>query len=125
VAVFPSWQVFRWQYPRVYARPGQFDEAHYRSQWTLMLNNEGRRTLHKIAAYMKERQRMGERWTGPLHRLDVPFKLIWGKRDPIAVYAIAQKLCQSNPEAQLFTLDEIGHYPQLEAPEMVADCLLQ
>jgi len=90
-----------------------------------MLNNEGRRTLHKIAAYMKERQRMGERWTGPLHRLDVPFKLIWGKRDPIAVYAIAQKLCQSNPEAQLFTLDEIGHYPQLEAPEMVADCLLQ
>jgi len=124
-ARFSSWQVFRWQYPRVYAQPGQFDQAHYRSQWALMLNNEGRRTLHKIAAYMKERQRMGERWTGPLHRLDVPLKVIWGKRDPIAVYAIAQKLCQSNPGAQLFTLDEIGHYPQLEAPEMVADCLLQ
>jgi len=120
-----SWQVFRWQYPRVYARPGQFDETHYRSQWALMLNNEGRRTLHKIAVYMKERQRMGERWTGPLHRLDVPLKVIWGKRDPIAVYSIAQKLCKSSPGAQLFILDDIGHYPQLEAPETVADCLLQ
>ena len=120
-----SWQVFRRQYPRVYARPGQFDEAHYRSQWSLMLNNEGRRVLHKIAGYMTERQRMGERWTGPLHRLELPLKVIWGKKDPIAVYAIAQKLCKSNPAAQLFSLEDIGHYPQLESPKLVADCLFQ
>lgn len=120
-----NWQVFKRQYPRVYAQPGQFDENHYRSQWALMLNNEGRRTLHKIAGYMKERRRMGKRWTGPLHRLDVPLKVIWGKRDPIAVYSIAQKLCKSNPRAQLFTLDDSGHYPQLEAPARVADCLFQ
>ncbi len=124
-ARFSSWQVFRWQYPQVYAQPEQFDDIHYQSQWTLMLHNEGRRTLHKIAGYMKERQRVGERWTGPLHRLDVPLKVIWGKRDPIAVYSIAQKLCKSNTRAQLFTLDDIGHYPQLEAPETVADCLCQ
>ena len=124
-ARFSSWQVFRRQYPKVYARPTQFDEAHYRSQWALMLNNEGRKVLHKIAGYMKERQRMGERWTGPLHRLDIPLKVIWGKQDPIAVYAIAQKLCRSNPAAQLFTLEDVGHYPQLEAPERVVDCLFQ
>ncbi len=124
-ARFSSWQVFRRQYPRVYASPEQFDEAHYRTQWALMLNNEGRRTLHKIAAYMKERQRMGERWTGPLHRLDVPLKVIWGKLDPIAVFSIAQKLCKSNPAATLFSLDEVGHYPQLEAPATVADTLLR
>ncbi len=122
-ARFGSWQLFRWQYPRVYAQPKQFDEIHYRSQWSLLLNNDGRRILHKIAAYMQERERMGERWTGPLHRLDVPLKLIWGKSDPIAVYSIAQKLCQANPAAQLYTLDDIGHYPQLEAAEMVADCI--
>jgi pimeloyl-ACP methyl ester carboxylesterase len=40
------------------------------------------------------------------------------------VYSIAQKLCKSNPAAKLFTLDDVGHYPQLEAPETVADCLL-
>jgi pimeloyl-ACP methyl ester carboxylesterase len=72
---------------------------------------------------MKERQRMGERWTGPLHRLDLPFRVIWGKRDPIAVYAIAEKLCDINKAAKLYTLDDVAHYPQLEAPGLVAECL--
>jgi len=122
-ARFSSWRIFRLQYPRVYARPQQFDEMHYRSQWSLMLNNQRRNTLHKIAGYMKQRQRMAERWTGPLHRLDLPFRVIWGKRDPIAVYSIALKLSQCNPSVSLCTLEETGHYPQLEDPESVAQCL--
>jgi pimeloyl-ACP methyl ester carboxylesterase len=115
-----SWRLFRKQYPNVYADPGQFDEAHYRSQWSLMLNNGGRQVLHKIAGYMKERTRMGNRWTGPLERLDLPLRVLWGDRDPIALYAIAQRLCSRNPRAQLHTLEGIGHYPQLEAPQRVA-----
>jgi pimeloyl-ACP methyl ester carboxylesterase len=122
-----SWRVFRSQYPRVYADPARFDEAHYRAQWALMLNNGGRRTLHKVAGYMKERTRMGEQWTGPLHRLDLPLKVIWGREDPIALYAIAQKLCECNPSAELVTLDGIGHYPQLEDPAAVGEriCVAQ
>jgi pimeloyl-ACP methyl ester carboxylesterase len=119
-AQLTSWRIFRLQYPRVYADPAQFNEDHYQSQWVLLLNNGGRRTLHKIAAYMKERTRMGKLWTGPLHRFDLPLKVIWGRKDPIAVHAIARELCANNPNADLTTLDEIGHYPQLEAPEQVA-----
>lgn len=115
-----SWAVFRNQYASVYANPGQFDELHYRSQWALIQNNQGRRTLHKVAGYMKERLRMGDRWTGPLHRLEIPLRVIWGRRDPISVYAIAERLCRENPRAELYTLDEIGHYPQLEAADEVA-----
>ncbi len=114
-----SWRMFQLQYPRVYADPSQFDEFHYRSQWSLLLNNGGRRTLHKIAGYMRERTRMGEQWTGPLHRLELPLKVIWGKEDPIAVYGIAEKLCEMNQSAGLETLEGVGHYPQLEAPERV------
>ncbi len=123
-ARFTSWRLFRLQYPRVYADPDQFDDLHYESQWSLLLNNGGRRTLHKIAGYMKERTRMGEAWTGPLHRLDVPLKVIWGREDPIAVYAIAERLSRHNESADLVTLDGIGHYPQLEAPERVAGAFL-
>jgi pimeloyl-ACP methyl ester carboxylesterase len=115
-----GWRFFRLQYPQVYARPGQFDEDHYRSQWALLTHNGGRRTLHRIAGYMRERTRMGERWTGPLHRFDGPLRVIWGRQDPIAVYAIAEKLCRENPRAELVTLEGVGHYPQLEAPERVA-----
>ena len=118
-----SWRIFRLQYPRVYADPKQFDELHYQSQWALLLNNNGRRTLHKIAGYMRERTRMGEQWTGPLHRLEVPCKVIWGKQDPIAVYDIALKLCGRNQAISLTTLEKTGHYPQLEAPRRVAEML--
>jgi pimeloyl-ACP methyl ester carboxylesterase len=124
-ARFTSWRIFRLQYPRVYADPQQFDEAHYQSQWSLLLNNGGRRTLHKIAGYMRERTRMGVQWTGPLHRLELPFKVIWGKKDPIAVYEIALKLCSQNQAIKLTTLDSVGHYPQLEAPERIAEALCQ
>ena len=119
-----SWQIFRRQYPRVYAHPQQFDETHYRSQWALMLNNHGRRTLHKVAGYMRERTRMGDRWTGPLHRLEIPFKVIWGTQDPIAVPAIADKLLRANAGAKLYWFEDTGHYPQLEAAEKLAHALL-
>jgi pimeloyl-ACP methyl ester carboxylesterase len=119
-ARFSSWRVFRLQYPRVYARPEQFDEDHYRSQWSLLTHNNGRKTLHRIAGYMRERTRMGERWTGPLHRYEGPLRVIWGRQDPIAVYGIAEKLCRMNTSAELVTLDGVGHYPQLESPERIA-----
>lgn len=118
-----SWRVFKLQYPRVYAEPGRFDESHYRSQWALMLHNGGRRVLHRIAGYMRERTRMGEQWTGPLHRLELPLRVVWGRQDPIAVFAIAEQLVANNPRAVLTVLDGVGHYPQLEAPERVAAAL--
>ena len=105
--------------------PCEFDEAHYREQWALVLNNDGRRVLAKIAGYMKERQRRGKQWLGPLHRTRLPLKLIWGRRDPIAVYAIAEKICTQNPRASLLTLDDVAHYPQLEIPQQVANGVLK
>ena len=125
IARLSSYQVFRHQYPRVYADPGAFDEEHYRQQWALVLNNDGRRVLSKIAGYMKERERRGKRWLGPLHRTRVPLKLVWGRRDPIAIYAIAEKICAQNPHAILQTLDDVAHYPQLESPQLVASEVLK
>jgi len=120
-----SYLVFRNQYPAVYARPDEFDEEHYRQQWALVLNNDGRRVLAKIAGYMKERERNGKRWLGPLHRTRVPLSLIWGRRDPIAVHSIAEKICTQNPRASLTTLNDVGHYPQLESPQQVANSILK
>jgi pimeloyl-ACP methyl ester carboxylesterase len=120
-----SWQVFRRQYPQVYAEPENFDEQHYHDQWALMLHNEGRSALAKVACYMRERERFRERWLEPLHRLRRPLKLIWGKEDPIAVHAIAVRLAERNRRAELVTLDGTGHYPQLESPARVANEILQ
>jgi pimeloyl-ACP methyl ester carboxylesterase len=120
-----SYKVFRLQYPKVYARPDSFDEDHYREQWALILNNNGRQTLAKIAGYMKERMRNEKRWLGPLHRAKLPLKLIWGCLDSIAVFAIAKQLRVQNPHITLNVLEEVGHYPQLEAPGQVASAILE
>ena len=50
--------------------------------------------------------------------------MIWGREDPIAVHAIAERLDRENPGAELTTLDGVGHYPQLEAPDAVATHLI-
>ena len=125
VARLSSYRVFRHQYPRVYAEPGMFDEAHYQQQWSLMRYNDGSHTLAKIAGYMKERIHSEDRWLGPLHRTRVPTRLIWGRLDPIAVIAIAERLCRENPDITLNVLDGVAHYPQLEAPDHVASILLE
>lgn len=120
-----SWRLFRHQYPKVYARPDEFSEAHYQEQWSLMLNNDGRRTLAAIAGYMPERLRRRERWIGAFHGLRAPAHLIWGVEDPIAVVGMAHRAVAENPLITLNLLDETGHYPQLEAPGAVAELLLE
>ena len=119
-----SWRVFMHQFPKVYARPELFNAAHYQAQWSLLLHNEGRRVLAKVACYMKERLRYKERWLGTLHKTNLPVHLIWGQQDPIAVPAIADRLVRLRPQTGLTVIPEAGHYPQLETPEAVADAIV-
>jgi len=115
-----TYRVFRQQYPAVYANPDQFNESHYRAQWSLIQHGGGNRTLSGVAGYMRERVRFGDRWTGPLERFGLPFTMIWGKEDPIAVESIALRLAERNSLAKLVMLPGIGHYPQLEDPATVS-----
>ncbi len=115
-----SWQVFMHQYPKVYANSNQFSAAHYQAQWALMLHNNGRKVLAKVACYMRERLRYNERWLGSLHQSSLPIQLIWGQQDPIAVQSIAERLLKLRPGTELISLPEAGHYPQLEVPAQVS-----
>lgn len=60
------------------------------------------------------------RWPGKLRPIDVPTRLIWGLRDPALGPWFAE------PERYRFVgkfertlIDDAGHFPQLEAPELV------
>ena len=119
-----SWRLFRNQYPLVYADPESFSSEHYREQWSLILHNHGRRTMAKVAGYMRERERRGQRWTRPIEQSRLPMQVIWGLSDPIAVPEIADRLEERNPSAAFHRLQGVGHYPQLEAPEVVAGHIL-
>lgn len=114
VARLSSRWLFMHQYPKVYARPDEFDRDHYEAQWTLLINQQGRQVLHLLAGYMRERLEHSDRWLGALAQAGIPLRLIWGMADPIAVPAIAERLQQRLPVADAMLLQGIGHYPQLE-----------
>lgn len=92
--------------------------------WELMERNQGIARMPALASYMAERRANTERWHTPLRALDIPAMVLWGNRDPVAVFAIAERLHREIPGALLVTLDGLGHFPMLEDPARVADAIL-
>ena len=92
--------------------------------WEALNLADGRDRLPTISSYLDERVRFARRWIGALERLDLPAHVLWGRRDPIAVPAIAEALASEIPGARLTWLDELGHFPMLEDPARWAECVL-
>ncbi len=116
-------RVFIAQMHRIFGRPAS--EADLETMWLLLTREGGARRLPAIIAYVHERTRFRRRWIGALERLDVPALVAWGKRDPVCALAIAEQLAREIPHAQLTVWDDLGHYPQVEAPAVVASAVMQ
>ena len=108
--------VFKAQLRRILGRPDAVSDEELDAMWAGIERAGGRRRLPAIASYMDERTRFRDRWIAPLGRLDIPAHVLWGRRDPVAVPAIAERLAAEIPGATLTWLDDLGHYPMLEAP---------
>jgi pimeloyl-ACP methyl ester carboxylesterase len=80
--------------------------------------------LHRTIAYMTDREVNAERWTGALEATDVPLKFVWGMQDPISGAHMAEHIRGRIPGAQIVALDDVGHWPMLEAPDRVAPALI-
>ena len=55
--------------------------------------------------------------------LTVPTLVIWGVDDPIAAFAGAASLRDAIPGARLVSIEECGHLPTLEQPEIFTDAI--
>jgi pimeloyl-ACP methyl ester carboxylesterase len=53
----------------------------------------------------------------------IPSLVVWGRRDPIIPVAHGEHAVSVMPGARLEILDGVGHFPQLERPDAVADVL--
>lgn len=111
-------QTFGLQMKRIFARKPS--EETLDGMWALLEREDGVRRLPQIIRYNDERARFAERWVGALQRLDVPFLVAWGAKDPVSVIAIGERLARETSGAKLVRWDDLGHYPQLEDPARVA-----
>ena len=50
----------------------------------------------------------------------MPLGFVWGMLDPVSGAHMAQRIAERLPDAPLLALEDVAHWPQLEAPERVA-----
>ena len=115
-------RTFKAQMKRIFARP--VSETDLDAMWALLARADGPLRLPQTIRYIEERSRFRRRWIGALERLDRPTLVAWGRLDPVAVIAIARQLASEIPNAELSIWDDLGHYPQVEAPEVVASTVV-
>lgn len=113
-------RVFDAQMRRIVGDPASLSTEDLDAMWAGLVRANGRARMHHLSSYLDERVRFRDRWIEPLTRIDVPAHVLWGRRDPIAVPAIAERLAAQMPGARLTWLDELGHYPMVEAPARFA-----
>ena len=87
--------------------------------WRLISHNGGHRLTHKLMHYIGDRRRHRERWVAALQQSTVPIKLINGGSDPVSGRHLYEYFREMVPNAEAICFDDIGHYPQTEAPDLV------
>jgi pimeloyl-ACP methyl ester carboxylesterase len=92
--------------------------------WQSIARGVERPILHRLIQYMPDRVEHRDRWVGALEDTDVPLSFVWGMLDPISGAHIARRIAERLPHARLTRLDDVGHWPSLEAPgRVVAETL--
>lgn len=99
-------------------------ETQLQDFWDLIAYNDGRQVTPALLNYMVERRTHRERWVSAMENAQIPVQMINGPMDPISGAHLAQAFAQRNPRASVVSLVNVGHYPQVEAPEKVADAYL-
>lgn len=97
-------------------QPSEEEIDHF---WSLIDYHNGKWVIPRVIRYMQERSEFRDRWGGRMPDSKVPMRLINGNADPISGRHVAQFYEDFIPNADVVHLPEIGHYPQVEAPDEV------
>ncbi len=90
------------------------------AQWAFAAHDDGYTLLARTIRYIEDRRAEEKRFTGAIEEHPSPLGVVWGKRDPVAVHAMTGRLLAARPGTPLVTLDDVGHYPMVEAPAAFA-----
>ena len=96
------------------------------SFWSLVNERDGKHVFHNLISYMSDRKRHRERWVGALQNSVVPIGLINGSADPVSGAHMIERYREVVSRDQFTVqLAQIGHYPQVEAPNEVLEAYLR
>ncbi len=104
--------------PRTQPAPEVLD-----TMYELCTREHGKLALARLISYMEERRRCRERWVSALVSTELPLLVVNGVLDPVSGAHMVERLLELRPHTEVLRLD-VGHYPQVEAPEAVARAVL-
>jgi pimeloyl-ACP methyl ester carboxylesterase len=88
--------------------------------------NDGKRVSHKIGRFINDRYTHRNRWVRAMRNTTVPMRFIDGPADPNSGRHMADRYLELIPNPDVVVLDDdIGHWPQIEAPDAVLMHLLR
>jgi pimeloyl-ACP methyl ester carboxylesterase len=113
-----SGEVLRGVLAPTFAEPSRHDQD-CDDIWRSITRGVDSPILHRLIQYMPDRVEHRDRWVGALEGTKVPLVFVWGMLDPISGAHIAERIAERLPHARLTRLDDVGHWPSLEAPDRV------
>lgn len=114
-----SFSLFSNAFSKIFGRATQASKKELESLWYLINYKDGMKVFHLLIRYMQDRIDHKDRWFKALVDCNVPLRLIDGAADPISGLHMAKHYQEVIPNPDVIILNEIGHYPQMEAPNLV------
>ena len=87
-------------------------------------HGDGQLIAYRLIRYIDDRTAHEDRWVSALETTDVPVAFVWGMLDPVSGAHMAQRIRERLPAAPFLALEDVAHWPPLEAPDRVATMLL-
>ena len=120
VARFANRRMFTRGFARLFTDNHPLSAEEADAQWALMSYNDGARIAHLLISYLDERVKNAARWHGAVRDWPKPLAFLWGLDDPVATTNVLDGLRELRPGAEVIELPGVGHYPQVEVPDVFA-----
>lgn len=91
----------------------------------LVNREQGSRLLPRLIRYIDERREHQERFTQGLVDFPGDLSLLWGELDIVAVPTMVDRMLQFRPSTDVVRWPDVGHWPAMEAPDLVAGEILK
>ena len=108
---------------KVFSVGHPLSDAEFDGHWRSISHNDGHRLAYKLIHYLGDRRKFGSAWELAMEKTSVPLQFIWGMTDPVSGAHVLEYAKTRMPGLHAVPLDDVGHYPQIEAPKRVADAI--
>ena len=118
-----SYQIFQKNFKMVLNQPTIVTNEEIEVFWDLMSINRGQRYLQFVDYSILERKQFANRWINALRKADTKIQLLWGDNDKLSHKFFANKLHDLIEDSELHMIENCGHFPSLEAPEVISNLI--